>query len=198
MSKTKISAPVEGYTGVTYVGPHVLKFENGAAEVEDLSDGARLYLSSNGYGIDGASAESVTDDGPEPVDPRKVDGEASQVGSKLRDAAVDPEPGDFLAPTNAGKANPHGPDVVSPELHASQGVRPVKGGDVHVDDVAAQDDAEKAHAEASTDGTSVPGTEAAAELKGAALDDALEEAGLSKSGTADEKRARLAEHRGEA
>jgi hypothetical protein len=33
-----------------------------------------------------------------------------------------------------------------------------------------------------------------AELKGQALDDALDAAGLSKSGTADEKRARLAEH----
>ncbi len=32
------------------------------------------------------------------------------------------------------------------------------------------------------------------DLKGAALDDALEEAGLSKSGTVKEKRARLAEH----
>lgn len=32
------------------------------------------------------------------------------------------------------------------------------------------------------------------ELKGAALDQALEDAGLSKSGSADEKRARLAEH----
>ena len=32
------------------------------------------------------------------------------------------------------------------------------------------------------------------ELKGAALDDALDAAGLPKSGTADEKRARLAEH----
>lgn len=31
-------------------------------------------------------------------------------------------------------------------------------------------------------------------LKGAALDAALEDAGLPKSGTADEKRARLAEH----
>lgn len=33
-----------------------------------------------------------------------------------------------------------------------------------------------------------------ADLKGQALDDALETAGLPKSGTADEKRARLAEH----
>lgn len=36
-----------------------------------------------------------------------------------------------------------------------------------------------------------------AEPKGAALDAALEDAGLSKSGTADEKRARLAGHRAE-
>lgn len=32
------------------------------------------------------------------------------------------------------------------------------------------------------------------DLKGAALDEALEKAGLPKTGTADEKRARLAEH----
>lgn len=34
----------------------------------------------------------------------------------------------------------------------------------------------------------------ASELKGQALDDALEAAGLPKTGSADEKRARLAEH----
>ena len=32
------------------------------------------------------------------------------VGNKLRDAAVDPKPGD-RGPTNAGKADPHGPEV---------------------------------------------------------------------------------------
>jgi hypothetical protein len=37
----------------------------------------------------------------------------------------------------------------------------------------------------------------ATELKGAALDEALEAAGLSRAGTADEKRARLAEAAGE-
>ena len=35
----------------------------------------------------------------------------------------------------------------------------------------------------------------AEELRGKALDEELEDAGLSKSGTADEKRARLAEHK---
>lgn len=38
------------------------------------------------------------------------------------------------------------------------------------------------------------GVPAAEELKGAALDEALDAAGLPKSGSADEKRARLAEH----
>lgn len=37
-------------------------------------------------------------------------------------------------------------------------------------------------------------TPPAEELKGAELDEALEEAGLPKSGKADEKRARLADH----
>lgn len=39
--------------------------------------------------------------------------------------------------------------------------------------------------------------QAADALKGKALDDALDNAGLSKSGTADEKRARLVEHEAE-
>lgn len=37
-------------------------------------------------------------------------------GSRLRDAAVEPHPDDHLAPTNAGKADPHGPEVVSPGI----------------------------------------------------------------------------------
>jgi hypothetical protein len=36
-----------------------------------------------------------------------------RLGTPIRDAAVDPRPGDYLAPVNAGKANPHGPAVVS-------------------------------------------------------------------------------------
>lgn len=174
----------------------------------------------------------------EPVDPRTLD--TGVVGTPLRDAAVDPRPEDFLPPTNAGEANPHGPLVVSPGIHAieTQVVRP---GPVHVEDLAAQQKAETAQAEAllverrlvsdvipapaDADrgplGLSDPGsvtavdtgdttdqerptnpdgsvnTDAAdpADLKGAALDQALEDAGLSKAGTVAEKRARLAEHR---
>ena len=75
------------------------------------------------------------------ADPREV--EAVLVGTPLRDAAVDPEEGDFLAPTNAGEVNPHGPEAVNPEIHASQGLRPVRPGPVPEADK--QDGNEKAH-----------------------------------------------------
>lgn len=46
-----------------------------------------------------------------------MSGENIQIGTPLRDAAVDPQPGDHLAPVNAGfpgsDGNPHGPNVVS-------------------------------------------------------------------------------------
>ncbi len=221
----KITSPIKGFSESTEIGPYVLEFKDGVAEVEDLNDGAKAYLKANGYGV-GSSRPSTPDAPPEPPDPRK--GQDEQVGTRIRDGAVDPAKGDFLGPTNAGKANPHGPKVVNPEIHASEGTRPVKAGEVHVDDPAAQDKAEKEHTAAATDGTPIeltPGEKAdviaaggpgltlgqsdpdddtpdplpepgepAEELKGEALDAALEERGLSKSGTADEKRARVAEH----
>jgi hypothetical protein len=48
-------------------------------------------------------------------DPRDVDHRRS-VGAPARDAAVDPRPGDFRPPVNAGEANPHGPEVYAPGL----------------------------------------------------------------------------------
>jgi hypothetical protein len=38
------------------------------------------------------------------------------IGTQLRDAAVDPSPSDLLPPTNAGTADPHGPDCVAIEV----------------------------------------------------------------------------------
>lgn len=189
----KIKSPAEGFTGRTYIGPLILDFKDGVADYDgDLPDGVKRYLQQNGYGLGSKAPTAPESEFPEPPDPRDY-AEPTQVGSKLRDAAVDPHEDDFLAPTNAGKANPHGSEVISPEIHASQGVRPVKGGEVHVDDPEAQDAAETEHAEDATSGE--PITEPEPEpLKGAALDEALEAAGLPKSGTADEKRARLAEH----
>lgn len=153
----KITSPVKGYNESTEIGPYRFDFVDGEAEYDEdkhgkLNDGVKAYLEDQGYGL-GSKAAQAPDVAPEPADPRKVGDE--QVGTKMRDAAVDPQPGDFLAPTNAGKANPHGSQVVNPEIHASEGVRPVKAGAVHVDDSAAQDKAEKEHAAAATDGTPV-------------------------------------------
>lgn len=81
------------------------------------------------------------------LDPRTVV-DPIQFGSRLRDAAVDPEPGDFLAPINAGEegelGNPHGPTVIAPGIHGNQGMHPVAPGPVD-GDPAVQDAAEKAH-----------------------------------------------------
>lgn len=140
----KIKSPAPNYTAKDAYGSLILEFNDGVAEVDELPAGVRQYLVGAGYGIDGdAKAQKV----PAPADPREQTLE--QVGTELRDAAVDPKPEDFLAPTNAGKpgdeGNPHGPNVVSPEIHASQGVRPVKAGDVHVGEAAKQDAAESEH-----------------------------------------------------
>lgn len=150
----KITSPIEGFTATTYFGGMQVEFKDGVAEVEGLNDGVKNYLIATGYKVDG---EQVTPpEAPAPVDSRDFDNPV-QFGEPLRDAAVDPEPTDFLAPVNAGKADPHGPTVVSPEIHTSEGVRPVKPGVVHVDDTGVQDAAEKAHAESATDGTPITG-----------------------------------------
>lgn len=155
-----ITHPIEDHTGITEIGPYSIEFKDGRSTRirrsdadADLNDGAIAYLKGRGYGIDGTKAKAPVAEQTESPDPRKVGDE--RVGDPIRDGAVDPRPGDFLAPTNAGEANPHGPAVVSPEIHASQGVRPVKPGDVHVDDVDTQDAAETEHAEDATDGTPV-------------------------------------------
>lgn len=91
------------------------------------------------------------------LDPRTVTDE--QVGTRLRDAAVDPRPDDFLPPTNAGEpgelGNPHGPSVVSPEVHATEGVHPVRPGAVS-SDPAVQSAEETAHVEAWQAATGTP------------------------------------------
>lgn len=141
----KIKSPAPHYTAKDAYGATVLEFKDGVAEVDELPPAIRQYLQGAGYGIDAAPETPEPAEIPDPRDLSEV-----QLGTALRDAAVDPREGDFLAPTNAGKANPHGPEVVSPEIHASEGVRPVKGGDVHVGDAGKQDAAETAHAATET------------------------------------------------
>lgn len=135
----KVEAPNKDYNGP---GPGDAVFENGVAETDD--ENALNYYRGAGYKVSG-KVESPVEDAPEPPDPREVT--ESIVGTRLRDAAVDPEPDDFLAPVNAGKGNPHGSNVVSPEIHASgpAGIRP---GEVFVEDVDRQEKREKAFADA--------------------------------------------------
>ena len=38
----------------------------------------------------------------------------------MRDATVDPRPTDLLPPTNAGKADPHGPSVIAVEVDSEE------------------------------------------------------------------------------
>jgi hypothetical protein len=114
---TKITAPVKTEGRLeTYLGSQLIVFTDGVAEVDfDLNDGQRAYLRGVGYGI-GSQKAKAPEDEVTIADPR--DYETELVGTALRDAAVDPRDTDFLPPTNAGQANPHGGEVVAPGIHA--------------------------------------------------------------------------------
>lgn len=135
----KVEAPNKDYNGP---GPGGAVFKNGVAD--DVTDKAALnYYRSAGYAVSGKTDNPVEQ--PEQPDPREVTTEV--VGTRLRDAAVDPSGEDFLAPVNAGKGNPHGSSVVSPEIHASgpAGIRP---GETFVEDVTKQEKRESEYAKA--------------------------------------------------
>lgn len=134
----KVEAPNKDYEGP---GPGGAVFEKGVAQVDD--EAALNYYRSAGYTVSGKVENPV--ESPESPDPRDVT--HVTVGTELRDAAVDPEPTDFLAPVNAGEGNPHGSEVVSSEIHASgpSGIRP---GEVFVEDVAKQEKREQEFAQA--------------------------------------------------
>lgn len=141
----KIHSPAKGYTNKDQYGDVVLDFQDGVAEHEgDLPPGIRQYLVGAGYGI-GSSKAQPPEEPAEPADPREL--EDGVVGTRLRDAAVDPKPEDFLAPLNAGEENPHGPKVVAPEIHAS-GPAGIVPGNVWVEDPEKQEKREKEFAEA--------------------------------------------------
>jgi hypothetical protein len=132
----KIVAPNRAYNG--QIGDVV--FRDGIAETDNQAIIA--YCREAGYEVDG------TTDNPAALPQVQVDSSRThdQLGTPLRDAAVDPQPGDFLPPVNAGQADPHGPQVVSPEIHASPGPTPIVPGPV-LDDPAGQQARESAAAE---------------------------------------------------
>jgi hypothetical protein len=141
----RITAPNEHYSGT---GPGGVVFTDGVAELDPKRPehrAALAYFKDRGYGIDGDEA-TQPEGAPVQPDSREVGGEHA-VGERLRDAAVDPRESDFLVPTNAGEADPHGPLVVAPGVHASE-TGPIHPGDVHVDDPQVQEAQETALAEA--------------------------------------------------
>ncbi|MFJ6074653.1 hypothetical protein ACIQFU_28135 [Streptomyces sp. NPDC093065] len=104
-----LHSPVEGFTGD---GPAGLRFRNGKATTDDPA--LIAYARRRGYGVD--TSAPPPPEPVEPVDPREV--EVEQVGTALRDAAVDPRPSDTGAPSGAGEVNPHGPESVAPGIAA--------------------------------------------------------------------------------
>ena len=132
----KVYAPNREYAGVA-AG---IQFAKGVAEVDEASNqGAMAYFRRAGYGI-GSPLTAVPAKPPEYQPERPA--EVALVPPSL-DAAVQPNAGGpvsdaFLPPTNAGHADPHGPLVVSPGLHAVPPA-PIRPGEVYVDDVARQE-----------------------------------------------------------
>ena len=117
-----IETPVKGYTG-TVAG---VEFQDGRAETDNSN--AISYFRRHGYTVDGETRQIEQ---PEPADPREVE---PVVLGELRDAAVDPHDDDYLPPTNAGDDNPHGPRVVSPQVHGDEphkGIVPGDHSDAH-------------------------------------------------------------------
>jgi len=120
----RITTPVPGYSGP---GPAGVMFQDGEGHSKDPA--VLDYCRSAGYGIDD---EPPARKQPQVPDPREVTGPV-HVGAPARDAAVDPRPGDFRPPVNAGDANPHGPEVYAPGLPGG-GHQPLAPAQVKHDD----------------------------------------------------------------
>ncbi|MER8219696.1 hypothetical protein ABTZ58_03680 [Streptomyces sp. NPDC094143] len=117
----RIESPNRSFTGT---GPGGVHFEDGVAETDNPA--VISYCQGAGYTVDG---ETYTDTPPaartvDVPDPRFVQDVTDT--APLRDAAVDPQPGD-VPPSNAGLANPHGPLVVAPGIGAPPVVEDPKG-----------------------------------------------------------------------
>lgn len=104
-----IKAPNGEYNG--QIGD--VQFRDGVAETEN--QGVIQYCRGAGYEVNGTTDNPEALPAPAPVDSSRT---GVQIGSNLRDAAVDPQAVDFLPPVNAGQADPHGPEVIAPGLHA--------------------------------------------------------------------------------
>lgn len=157
MANVKVRSRVPDYSGA--VGP--VQFANGEATFDPKEHpGVLGYFLGAGYDVEGYTTR---DDPPGLYEPRPTPVMAAPgtpdnptgivAGTTSRDAAIEtdaagPWSDAFLPPTNAGKADPHGPLVVSPGLHAVPPA-PIVPGPVYTgDEVAEQEARETAVAEA--------------------------------------------------
>ncbi|CAL9313872.1 hypothetical protein [Streptomyces sp. SudanB91_2054] len=113
MTNFDITAPEPHFSGEV-AG---VVFSKGRATVDSSNTSALAYFRRKGYGVNG-EATTEAREVFEPTDPRDV---ATVEGGSLRDGAVEPRATDAGLPTNAGVANPHGPNVVSPEAPTPPG-----------------------------------------------------------------------------
>lgn len=170
-----IHAPNPAFDGVV-AG---VAFAKGKATADRKADAAAIgYFRRRGYGIGAAAPKPEPE--PEPAVSAIEAAAVESVGGRLRDAAVDPHPDDFLPPVNAGKADPHGPKVVAPEIHhdGPAGLRP---GVVAVDDPKRQTREEQAAAKA----VLIEGRDKGEALGTFAPGDDTGDLGLSDPGSAD-------------
>lgn len=82
----KITAPLEGYTATTQVGPTVLHFEDGVAQVDNLSEGVRGFLKRAGYKVTGTNKDGDINPGEiTETDQARLEAQ----GDPTKDAAVE-------------------------------------------------------------------------------------------------------------
>lgn len=119
MATIEVRAPNVGYTGLS-AG---VAFAEGVAQVDPANRAALSYFRNAGYVVDGVDYAPV-----EPIETVLTPGMSANPDGIIRqpwsnDAAImanagGPDSDAFMPPTNAGLADPHGPLVVSPGLHA--------------------------------------------------------------------------------
>lgn len=127
--RVEVRSPVPDFTGP---GPADVVFEDGRAQVPTDAVALLGYFRDRGYGVGEEAAPVAPMEAP---DSREIPAEV-HLGTELRDAAVNPTPGDYLAPIGAGQDDPHGRMVVAPTVHG-EGPGPITPGAV-ADDPKAQ------------------------------------------------------------
>lgn len=122
---SKVTAPNRRFNGIS-AG---VSFADGVGETSN--PGALAYFERAGYGIDKQppAFQSGAQEAFQPALPAEVRGAESNDAAVMKDASG-PVSDAFLPPINAGEAEPHGPLVVSPGLHAVPPA-PILPGDVH-------------------------------------------------------------------